>query len=283
LSDLIQQVNAILNPDGPSAGLEIEATSKNSFDVHLILGIGSVAAGETIRLLTSQPMSAAYGAKTLADMTGSVLDFIKRRKNEPIVAEGRGPDGRTTVQLASGTHLEYQGPILIISEDAGVRRTARDVLRPVGREGVSDFEYSTSAEGRKVLITRDDLPSFEISSQERDISDASESLVLIIIAPSFAPGTKWRVTDGVSPFWTAIEDRVFLASVTRRERGIFAGDSMRCQVQVRQWMDASGILKAERIVTKVLEWIPAPHTLPMFDPDLLDQPEGAETGHLHKK
>jgi hypothetical protein len=80
---------------------------------------------------------------------------------------------------------------------------------------------------------------------------------VVIVAPSFQRGNKWRVSDGSRTIFVAIEDPNFVNAVESGREAFRKGDILRVNLETRQWMEGSE-LKAEHAIVKVLQHESAP-------------------------
>ena len=75
---------------------------------------------------------------------------------------------------------------------------------------------------------------------------------VVIVAPSFQEGNKWRVSDGSRTIFVSIEDPNFIGAVQSGREAFRKGDILRVQLQTRQWLEGAE-LKAEHAIVKVLQ------------------------------
>jgi hypothetical protein len=89
---------------------------------------------------------------------------------------------------------------------------------------------------------------------------------VMIVAPSFQPGNKWRVSDGSRTIFVSIDDPHFAHAVQAGVEAFRKGDILDVQLQTRQWMEGRE-LKAEHSIVRVLDRHSAPvqDTLRFFD------------------
>ena len=100
-------------------------------------------------------------------------------------------------------------------------------------------------------VRQDEAYCFGLVSPSESITDATIPMTLIIEAPVFKDGNKWRFSDGQSSFYANILDLEFLSSVDKGEQ-FGKGDFLRVDVRITQ--DRSGIkINTERSVVKVHE------------------------------
>jgi len=80
---------------------------------------------------------------------------------------------------------------------------------------------------------------------------------LVIVAPSFQEGNKWRVSDGSRTIFVSIEDPNFIRAVQTGAEAFRKGDLLHVQLQTRQWLEGTE-LKAEFSILKVYRHEPGP-------------------------
>jgi ribosomal protein L19 len=168
--------------------------------------------------------------------------------------------------LDDGDVLEVPADVLRLYDRLSIRKNVRNVLEPLARDGIDEVAFESE---REVTISAAELPDFEPGDEETPVAEEIGERVLQIAAVTFIEGNKWRLTDGVSTFWSAIEDEGFLARVEQGEP-FSKGDMLRAQVRIVQTQDAEGNLKAEYVIERVIEHI-------RRTPQLrLDEPPGSE-------
>ncbi len=108
-----------------------------------------------------------------------------------------------------------------------------------------------SDKGVVAEVDQDDANSFRAVVTSESITDTAMDVTLILEAPVFKDGNKWRFSDGQTSFYADIVDREFMARVDAGE--LFGkGDWLR--VSLRLVQDRSGAkITTERTVLKVYE------------------------------
>jgi hypothetical protein len=255
LSDLFVDAGVILHPEQEAVALEVKATGRGSFDIHLILH----AAGG---LLLSDPAIALVNLKELVAGAKGLFGLIKRVGDENIVEMEQSPEpGQTRITLSDGTTAEFPTGTMRLYDQVEVRRLARVVVEPLVRDGVEVLEFEVE-DTVTVSVEKRDVPAYELTPADvRALGDYEAAMVLTIIAPAFKGDNKWRFAHGDQTIWADIQDRQFLRRVELRKEAFSSGDMLRCLVQVVQTQDEAGTVHLEHHVKRVVEHIQPPAQL----------------------
>lgn len=101
-----------------------------------------------------------------------------------------------------------------------------------------------------VEVKQDEAPYFEAPTEHEGETVNVSDTRLVIVAPSFQEGNKWRVSDGSRNIFVAIEDPNFVRAVQEGAEAFRKGDLLHVQLQTRQWLEGTE-LKAEHSILKV--------------------------------
>ncbi len=263
LGDLFTEASSVAYPDREPVALDIKATEDGSFILHLILQAES-AWDQVSDLFTSESISALVNLKELVlAPTVGLLALIKRSHGKRIRSRENALPGRIKLTFEDGEALEVPSEVVRLYDRPTVRRSARAVVAPLAREGVSAL-YFQSEEQRGVSIEEDDLPAFEADFDDDIISENEVEMVVSIIAPVFVQGNKWRLsTGGNASFFASIEDLGFLERVEQGE-SFAKGDSLLCMMLITQ-SRRDGALQSDYRVVKVLRHFPRGEQLRLTD------------------
>ena len=99
-------------------------------------------------------------------------------------------------------------------------------------------------------------------AKESPVSENVVTMALILVAPVFQDGNKWRFSDGSASFAATIEDETFLVRVNNGER-FGKGDVLTVEMRIVQTRTASKI-GVERTVQRVLEHREAAQQQPLL-------------------
>jgi hypothetical protein len=195
-------------------------------------------------------------------MTGRGVFNYLRNKFRHDGTEEQLPDGSARITFPDGTTLEFPAEVLSLSRQAGVRRGAQAVVRPLAREGIDIVELSTEDQRPPLVIEKDDLPALNAAIGDEElgplVTNEQYEQLLTINSPNFKRGNKWRLHDGQAAYWMAMEDPHFAAQIDHGEVAFRKNDRLRADVWLRQWASESGELHTERSIVRVIEHIARP-------------------------
>lgn len=259
LGDLFQDANRVVNPALPPVGLEIRASNVGSFVVVLDLSEAQTFVEFAVAALISQDATALTNLTTL--IINGKAGFLATIK----VLRGRKVDRRETARpgytrLTSGnTTIEVPDNVAALYDNRTVREQTRLIVAPL-RRGVIDQLRMEAPHEEPLTISADDAPSFELLTDptpSAPLAEGETDMALVVVSPSFQPGTKWRVSTGESAFCVDIEDAPFWERVLRGEERIGAGDVLLGRVRYRQWQDEKRALHTDHAIMSVHEHMPA--------------------------
>lgn len=274
LGELFREANAILAPQSPPVALEIQATREGSFDVHLILTQAEVA----IAALASPGITGLVNLKELLVGELGLFALIKRLKGHPPTRTDSREPGRLTFTTAEGDSITVSSETAELYHRATIRRHASKVVAPLGTEGVDVLRFRRETQTTEVTLELSpaDTPSFRVEEREVVVHEARPTMLYSLVAPSFADGNKWRLSDGTQQFWASIEDENFLERVDDGEP-FRKGDYLQCEMLIRSIRTEDGSLRTDYTVQRVGQHLPRTSLLA---PELFEEevPTAEEVG-----
>lgn len=251
LADLFREASRITHPNLPPVSMDIRATERGSFDVSLLLSqIDSTivyAASETLKEL----LKAVVGGNGVQGLM-TLLVLIQGNR---IVRREQSRPGLVRITTAEGVMLEVPADVMQLHDSPLVRRSAREVVRPLEAPGVDALRVQSA--DVSVQIEQGDVHAFDVPDlPEEELLNIQIELNLRIVSVAFAEDNKWRFSDGQTTFWATIDDSYFLNRVETGEEAFRNGDTLRCMLRIRQTRNADGALKSDRSVVTVLDHIP---------------------------
>jgi hypothetical protein len=257
LGEILQEANATTYPAGPAVSLEIRAFGKGSFDVVLNLAHQAEEVAGGIIAFFNAPVHTALNNIVVE----VALLFAALKRAEHIVRRESPSPGVTRLVFDDGTTLEVPSTVVELLAKETVRRHAREVVNPLRRAGVERLLIKP-ADREAVIVEKAEIAAFDASVPEGEpLVDQETEMALSITTLSFQEKNKWRLSDGQSTFYAAIEDEEFMKRIDAGE--VFAkGDILRCRVRIQQWR-TDGSLRTEYTVTRVLQHIPRTQSLPL--------------------
>jgi hypothetical protein len=272
LGELFNEASTVAHPDREPASLSIKATEKGSFEAHLILEAKHIW-DQVVDIFGSDGATAIVNLKEVVLAGGIGLFWaIKKIRRRKVTEREQLSSGSIRVTLEDGETFEVPADVLKLYDRITIRKKARMVLEPLTRDGIEEVRFQISEEST-LTVSSSDLPAFELGDDEStSLGEQDREMVLQIASVAFMEGNKWRLTDGASTFWAAMEDDSFLARVEGGE-AFRKGDMLRCDLNIIQTQDAEGTLHAEHRVVRVLEHLPRPTQLTFEAPEAFDGPE----------
>jgi hypothetical protein len=145
--------------------------------------------------------------------------------------------------------VSVQSLSLVLS-DKGAEAVGHFIREALEKPGIDRVELLSDLQGPESVTRAESRYFVPVSPGER-ITDSTVPMALILEAPVFKDGDKWRFFDGQQSFLANIEDTSFLDRVNRGER-FGKGDILRVDMRITQ--EQTGLkLSAERTVVKVRE------------------------------
>lgn len=204
------------------------------------------------------PAASIFTAFTPDQLLAVVTEAFKLWKHlggEKPRAVERANHQHVSVTNNNGQVIQVQAETLnLVFGDKAAEAVERFVRTPLSGVGIDSVSIATSAkDGSRVVAEADqsDADAFRHVAPSEAITDTTIRMTLVIEAPVFRDGNKWRFSDGQNSFYADIQDKEFLARVDHGER-FGKGDLLTVDLQIRQ--ERSGLkISAERTVVAVHE------------------------------
>lgn len=267
IGELFTQANRILNGDKSEVAVHVKSDFETgSFGVSLdvvqeILGhVKTFLLGDNVK-----------AAKELAELVGlsvgggiGLFKFIKWLK-------GRKPKSVTTletkeirIEITEKIFIDITPELLELYNDVKVREAAERIIKPLEEPGVDTFEIKDADGVVQEIVTKEDIPSFEISSTpENVLVDETTEAFFEVVKPSFDENLKWVFSDGNAKFSADMEDHSFLEKIDSRSVSFSKGTVLRVRLRRKSAQTPSG-LRTEYRVLKVLGVIPPAQQLSLL-------------------
>ena len=194
-----------------------------------------------------------------------VFQLIKRAKGRKPTTVTIEHTERVKVTFEGDEPLEVDKRVWLLFNNSRARKAIEQVMRPLRKQGITDFK-----------IRHKDKPTFEAKQDEVAYFDAptehegetvsSNDTRLMIVAPSFQEGNKWRVTDGSRNMFVSIQDPTFVHAVQQGSEAFRKGDFLHVTLETRQWVEGAD-LKAEHSIVKVHRHESGPTQQKLFSPE----------------
>lgn len=206
-------------------------------EAHATAKVAGVSRGSFITELVGN-VSSLLSVPSASDLLAVIGQTVETWRH----LQGEKP--KSVEVQSDGIHIENNNGLVIIVREAAastvfnataaaaVEQFVQHALKP----GVDSVQLSGEADGKTVelaTISQRESRYFVPVSPERDLFDQTVEQALIIEAPVFKEGNKWRFSDGAVSFHVAIEDQEFLNRVEAGE--LFAkGDVLMVALRQRQ-------------------------------------------------
>lgn len=268
LGQLFDEANRVLNGDKTSVTLQIKANEQGSFEI--LLNLHQAFGEHVLQFLSGDFVTSVINLKELVLLGGGLLWLIKKLK---------GGKPSSIQDLRNGfVKIEYQEEafevplkLLRLYQDVAVRKSVRDVLAPLHKDGISTFLVK---EKRKTIetIRKDEVLFFALPEiQDEELLSVEREAAYSIVSLAFKDDNKWRLYDGSATINVKISDQEFLRKVDQNLVSFSKGDILLCRVRTTQWQTEEG-LKTEHEVLHVKQHKPAARQLMLFDSDNLSEP-----------
>jgi hypothetical protein len=188
------------------------------------------------------------GIAGVAELLG-LFQLIKRDRKPPSVTIERSERVRITFEGDNPQPVEVDQPVWTLFKSLRVRKAIERVVAPLLHQGIDTFKIRHK--GKDSLEAAQDEAKYFIASTEHEGETVSSSDTrVVIVAPSFQEGNRWRVSDGSRTIFVSIEDPQFVHGVQTGEEAFRKGDPLHVELQTRQWLEGKE-LKAEYAIVKV--------------------------------
>lgn len=250
---LFEAGNRVLNGQRASVNVNVQATSRGSF--HLLFQVVQEAGQQPIvpgldSLATAiQLWQVLIGGSVGAGVVG-LVKFLRRRR--PSVVKINEGLFRFTVDSES-----YDVPMQLLQlyQDASVRKSLENMVRPVKEPGIDSFEVREHGEIVQ-RVTKQEIEAFDTPELQELLLDEVRRHAFSIVRLAFKEDNKWALTDGQNTFSVSMKDAAFQRRVDNNEVAFAKGDVLVCDLRTIQWQVQDGI-KTEYEVVQVVSHRPA--------------------------
>ena len=260
LGELFDRANLLLNGEGTSIELEVQATPEGSFEIELFLAQAfHIAAPFLARGL----IASAADLITLVVGTDGLITLIKRLKGKkPGAVSDENSSGRVTLEIeglrTEGLSVDYlyvdaPSEVWRMYQDKKIIDAAVDVVSPLFKDGIDSVNFRQASQELE-SVAKDEAPYFQM----QDGSVIEEFIIprqeLVVVAPYLGQGSsKWRLRNHHAVRWYAMKDDQFRADVVNGVRKFGADDILICEVKVINDLEADN---SQYEILRVIDHIP---------------------------
>ncbi len=269
VGQLFEAVSQEINGDTAEVKVSVHATREGCFEVLLNLDLGFIR--ETLGLLGD--------LITAKDLVKYIIGGGAATGSIGLVGVVRWLKGRNPTNIESlenkKTRIEIDGEYIVIetsyfalSQNPNIRQAIEKLIaQPLKTEGIESVEISD--DDRKERVEKGEYKYFEYRDLNGEIlHDNTLDKTFSIIALSFNPNNKWRLSDGVTTYSATINDQEFLEEVAKDQKSFAKNDILVCKFRMRQFIEGSK-LKSAYSVEKVIEHRQALPPTPLIPTDKL--------------
>lgn len=229
---------------------EVAGFGRGSFITNLVFRIAGI----------SGTVFASVSPAQLWDLLKESFELWKHLKGSPPTKiKNIGQQVNVTNNNGEIMQVTIQSLNMVMSEK-GSESVGRFIREALSSNGMDAVEITSDNELIE-KVTQAESAFFRGVASPETITDIVVKMGLMIEAPVFKDGNKWRFSDGQQSFHADIEDGAFLAKVNAGER-FGKGDLLYADVRISQQQSGMKI-SAERTIVKVHEHKIASVQLPL--------------------
>ena len=248
-AELIDETAPLTDGSASHYSLRVRADfERGSFEIHLEI---AKLYERFVSLFTGPDATAWSAFFQILGISGAfgIFQLLKR-------AKGRKPT-TVTIETSQTVKLTFDGedPVSVeravfsLFNNPRARKAIEAIIKPLFGRGIDLFKLRHK--GRDTVeVTEAEAPYFIAPTEHEGKTIAEVDTRLVLLAPSFKPGNKWRVSDGGRSIFVAIEDTGFEQAVQAGNESFRKGDILHVRLQTRQWLDGTE-LKAEHAIVRV--------------------------------
>lgn len=259
LAEVFEEAQAVVPQPDARITLRVRAGfERGSFEVHLELvklyqHVVSLFSGQDATALAN--LFQILGIAGVAGLLG-VLQLIKRARGRRPVSVTIERSERVRIIFEGEDPIEVDRRVWALFSKMSVRKAIEQVIAPLFKPGIDSFKIRHK--GKDTLkVAQDEAKYYLAPTEHEGETISSTDTRVVIVAPSFQEGNKWRVSDGSRNIFVSIEDPAFVGAVQSGHEAFRKGDILRVTLQTRQWLEGAE-LKAEHAIVKVLQHESAP-------------------------
>jgi hypothetical protein len=185
----------------------------------------------------------------MAEMDGinGVCPYIPRKALSVTIEHSERV--RITFEGDDPQPVEVDQRVWTLFKSLRVRKAIERVVAPLLHQGIDIFKIRHKGKD-SLEVAQNEAKYFIAPTEHEGETVSSTDTRVMIVAPSFQEGNKWRVSDGSRTIFVAIEDPQFVHGVQIGKEAFRKGDLLHVELQTRQWLEGKE-LKAEYAIVKV--------------------------------
>lgn len=201
-----------------------------SFAVDLLLV--QKLATQLMNFLTSKPMQSTEALTSLVNLFYEFIRFFRHRRGREVLRFERRKNQYIAV-FKDGTEIEVEETIVRLLQNQAAIDALRRAAAPLEREGIELVAFGTDRDVQEMINKDDASYIVPIDTPEEILIDEERKLALSLLSVVFKEDNKWRMSDGKTPLFVAMEDPAFLERMDKGE-AFAKGDLLIGRVRIRQ-------------------------------------------------
>lgn len=231
-----------------------------------VAGFGRGSFVTDIVFQVAGPLATVFSAATpdsFLDVIKQAFDLWKHLKGSPPTSVTHNDDHQTIkVTNNSGQVIIVKTESLsLVFSDKASGSVEQFVGKAMGKDGMDSVQIETDKKPL-AIAQQSEASYFGAVKPSETVTNSMMEIHLVIEAPHFKDGNKWRFYDGQNSFAAEMADKEFLDRVDNGER-FGKGDILRVELQTIQ-QRSGGKISTERVVVKVIEHKTGPEQTDMF-------------------
>ncbi len=142
VADLVQEANRLGNPGGSPPAVQIVATRPGSFIVDLLLTDAVTMVDRALDLFAGRAVTATVNLSGLVTIALGAMELIRRLRGRRIARQNETRPGYVRLTFDDDTTLEVPTQSVALARDLAFRQAARDLVQPLGSEGITRIVLS---------------------------------------------------------------------------------------------------------------------------------------------
>ncbi|WP_126457840.1 hypothetical protein [Sulfuritortus calidifontis] len=257
--DLCEEAGRALFGDAFALRVEVKASFRTgSFGIDL--SVAQQLSQQLIGLLTGDGVTAAVNAKAVLEIIGvagggaaaSLIGLLRWLRNRRIKRVETAEHGRRIV-TEDDDAIVVEERVIVLLQRRTVRESLQRVVEPIEQDGVERVAFGGD-DAIVTVIERWEAPFFRApQAEDALIQEETRVIPFSIVSLSFRDDNKWRLYDGQATVFVTMADQAFLDRVDRNLERFAKGDILLAETRVQHWQTASGGLRTDYMVQKVIE------------------------------
>lgn len=240
-SEFVVTAAKIAYGDKITVNAEVAGFGKGSFLTDLVFNF----ANHSIPIFTS------FSPSELLAIINESFALWKHLKGSPPRSVTEGVNQSVVIENNNGQVIQIKTEsFTLVMNERSAEAIGQFVKKTLSDEGIDSLEIGC---GNDVVanVKQSEAGYFSLVRPSESITDSIIQMSLIIEAPVFKDGNKWRFSDGQNSFFADIIDMDFLSAVDEGEQ-FGKGDLLRVDLRIKQER-AGAKITTERFIEKVHE------------------------------